>query len=61
MAGYRCPGCGYVYDETKGAEREGFPAGTRWDDIPEDWGCPDCAVREKPDFEFIEPSQEVMK
>jgi rubredoxin len=29
-------------------------AGTRWDDLPEDWGCPDCAVREKPDFEILE-------
>ena len=57
MASYRCPGCEYVYDETKGAEREGFPAGTRWDEIPEDWGCPDCAVREKPDFQPMEVSK----
>ncbi len=54
MAGYRCPGCGYIYEESKGAEREGFPAGTRWGEIPEDWGCPDCAVVEKPDFEIQE-------
>lgn len=51
MATYRCPGCDYVYDESKGAEREGFPAGTRWEDIPDDWCCPDCAVLEKTDFE----------
>ena len=31
--------------------REGFPAGTRWEQIPDDWCCPDCAVREKVDFE----------
>jgi rubredoxin len=55
MAAYRCPGCDYVYDESNGAVREGFPAGTRWDDLPEDWGCPDCAVREKPDFETMRP------
>ena len=54
MAVYRCPGCEYVYDESNGAVREGFPAGTRWEDLPEDWGCPDCAVREKPDFEILE-------
>jgi rubredoxin len=53
MASYRCPGCDYIYDETKGAEREGFPSGTRWDEIPDDWGCPDCAVVEKPDFETV--------
>jgi rubredoxin len=32
-------------------------AGTRWDDLPEDWGCPDCAVREKPDFEILEATK----
>ena len=54
IATYRCPGCDYVYNEAKGAVREGFPAGTRWDQIPEDWSCPDCAVREKSDFEIEE-------
>jgi rubredoxin len=48
---YRCPGCDYTYDEAKGAPREGFPAGTPFSDIPDDWCCPDCAVREKVDFE----------
>jgi rubredoxin len=27
--------------------------GTPWSDIPDDWCCPDCAVREKVDFEEI--------
>jgi alkane 1-monooxygenase len=49
-AAYRCPVCDYVYDEAKGDARQGFPAGTRWEQIPDDWCCPDCAVREKPDF-----------
>ena len=53
MTAYRCPGCDYVYDEAKGAPREGFPAGTSWDQVPDDWACPDCAVREKVDFEEI--------
>ncbi|MGN6576252.1 MAG: rubredoxin, partial [Nocardioides sp.] len=30
MARYVCPSCDYVYDETAGDEREGFPAGTPW-------------------------------
>ncbi|RLV48052.1 alkane 1-monooxygenase [Nocardioides mangrovicus] len=46
----RCPGCGYTYDVVAGEEREGFAAGTSWADIPESWCCPDCGVREKPDF-----------
>lgn len=49
-AAYQCPVCDYVYDEANGDAREGFPAGTRWEEIPDDWCCPDCAVREKPDF-----------
>ena len=50
---YRCPGCGHIYDEAQGDVHEGFPPGTQWSAIPEDWACPDCAVREKPDFERV--------
>jgi alkane 1-monooxygenase len=46
----RCPGCDYVYDVAAGDEHEGFAAGTAWADIPADWCCPDCGVREKVDF-----------
>ena len=54
MTSYRCPVCDYVYDEAKGAAREGFPTGTAWADVPDDWCCPDCGVREKVDFEAME-------
>ncbi len=47
---YQCPGCGHVYDEHTGHPREGFPAGTRWADLPDEFNCPDCAVRDKRDF-----------
>jgi len=46
----RCPGCGYTYEVAVGNELEGFAAGTAWADIPDDWCCPDCGVREKVDF-----------
>ena len=46
----RCPGCGYTYEVAAGDEHEGFAAGTAWADIPDDWCCPDCGVREKIDF-----------
>ena len=46
----RCPGCAYTYEVERGDEHEGFAAGTAWADIPDDWCCPDCGVREKVDF-----------
>ncbi|GAC1400457.1 MAG: rubredoxin [Mycobacterium sp.] len=62
MSSFKCPGCEYVYDEAKGEPREGFPAGTGWDQIPDEWGCPDCAVQEKIDFEVVaENRDEVVK
>ena len=42
--------------ESEGDEREGFAAGTAWSEIPDSWGCPDCGVRDKVDFEPVEDS-----
>jgi rubredoxin len=50
VARYKCEVCDYVYDEAAGEPHEGFPAGTPWTDVPDDWCCPDCGVREKVDF-----------
>lgn len=50
---FRCSGCGYIYDEKAGSVHEGFPAGTKWSAIPDTWACPDCAVRDKIDFEAL--------
>ena len=47
---YICKACGLIYDERKGDEDSGLPAGTRFADIPEDWACPLCGVT-KADFE----------
>jgi alkane 1-monooxygenase len=51
---FRCPGCGYVYDERQGHAREGFAPGTPWARVPETWHCPDCGVRDKIDFTPLE-------
>lgn len=51
---YECPGCGYIYDEEIGDPDEGFSPGTQWAAIPEEWFCPDCAVRDKADFSPVE-------
>ncbi|WP_293396781.1 fatty acid desaturase [Nevskia sp.] len=50
---YVCPNCRYVYAETRGCPTEGWLAGTTWAQLPTDWTCPQCAVREKPDFARI--------
>lgn len=50
---HMCLLCGYIYDEAVGAPDEGIPAGTKWDDIPLNWRCPDCGAT-KIDFEMVE-------
>jgi len=50
---YMCVVCGFVYNEAEGLPEEGFPAGTRWKDIPENWVCPECGAG-KEDFEMVE-------
>lgn len=52
MKKWQCVVCGYIYDEAVGMPEDGIQAGTRWEDIPEDWACPDCAVA-KADFEMV--------
>lgn len=48
-----CLGCGFAYDEAEGLPEHGLAAGTRWEDIPEDWVCPDCGTP-KARFEMVE-------
>ncbi|HRO57614.1 MAG TPA: rubredoxin [Burkholderiaceae bacterium] len=48
-----CVLCGFVYDESEGLPDEGIAPGTRWEDVPEDWACPECGAG-KADFEMIE-------
>jgi rubredoxin len=52
MKKWQCVVCGYIYDEALGAPEEGIAPGTAWEDVPEDWVCPDCGVG-KLDFEMI--------
>jgi len=48
--GYRkwaCTVCGYIYNEALGDPDEGFPPGTRFEEIPDDWLCPECGVSKR--------------
>jgi len=53
MSRWECIVCGLVYDEEEGWLDDNIAPGTRWEDIKEDWLCPDCGVG-KEDFELIE-------
>lgn len=53
MKKWQCIVCEFLYDEALGLPEEGIPPGTRWEDIPEDWCCPECGVG-KEDFEMVE-------
>ena len=45
MARYICDICGWISDEELGDEEDGLPDGTLFEDIPEDWECPDCGIK----------------
>jgi rubredoxin len=49
---WECIICGWIYDESQGFPEDGIAPGTLWDDIPQDWTCPDCGVT-KQDFEMV--------
>ena len=50
---YMCLICGWLYDEASGSPEDGIPPGTRWEDVPINWTCPECSAR-KEDFEMVE-------
>ncbi len=41
---FQCGTCGFIYDEAEGLPEAGFPPGTRFEDIPDNWECPDCGM-----------------
>ena len=54
MSQYRiweCQACGWLYDEEQGCPEEGLRPGTKWEDIPDNWRCPECGIS-KPDFQM---------
>lgn len=44
MDKYVCEVCDWVYDPEVGDPEHGVPAGTKFEDIPDDWVCPLCGV-----------------
>jgi len=50
---WRCMVCGYIYDPEIGDPDSGVPAGTSFEELPEDWVCPVCGAS-KDMFEKVE-------
>jgi rubredoxin len=48
-----CMNCGWIYDSSVGDPESGIAPGTLWEDVPEDWKCPDCNAG-KNDFDMVE-------
>jgi len=52
MEKWKCAVCGYVYDPETGDPDGGIAAGTKFEDIPDDWVCPVCGAS-KEEFEKV--------
>jgi rubredoxin len=44
MQKYLCEVCGYIYVPEVGDKNNGIEAGTKFEDLPDDWVCPLCGV-----------------
>lgn len=53
MKTFMCLICSFVYDEEVGEAESGLAAGTRWDDVPHEWRCPECGAG-KEDFQMVD-------
>ena len=53
MKKYVCNVCGWEYDEALGDAENGIAAGTKFEDLPEDFVCPLCGV-DKDNFSEVE-------
>ncbi len=53
MKKYVCDVCGWEYDPAIGDPDNGIKPGTAFEDLPDDWECPECSVG-KEDFSVVE-------
>lgn len=53
MDKWECLICGYIYDPELGDPENDVEPGTSFEELPEDWVCPECGVG-KDEFERLE-------
>lgn len=47
MAQYVCLDCGWTYNEALGIPERGIAPGTKWEELPEAFTCPECEVMKR--------------
>ena len=50
MDKWECTVCGYIYDPENGDPEHNIPAGTAFEQLPENWNCPVCGA---PKSQFV--------
>jgi len=50
MDKWECTVCGYIYDPKNGDPEHNIPAGTAFEQLPENWICPVCGA---PKSQFV--------
>lgn len=53
MQKWQCRFCTHVYDESEGDPDNGIEPGTKFEDLPDEWFCPDCGAL-KEDYDLID-------
>jgi rubredoxin len=54
MQKWECMVCGYIYDPAQGDPDAGISPGTPFEELPDDWVCPDCGASK----DMFEPLEE---
>ena len=44
MAKWECEACSYIYDPVVGDPDNDIEPGTAFEELPDDWVCPECGV-----------------
>ncbi len=44
MDKWECTVCGFIYDPAEGDADRSIDPGTAFEDLPDDWFCPNCGV-----------------
>jgi rubredoxin len=52
MDKWECQVCGYIYDPEVGDPDNDINPGTPFEDLPEEWVCPECGA-DKDQFEIL--------